>query len=203
MQSRMLFIVNTYEEWNVNNRQQMEARLFLFLALCLQNSFFRVKSGPPTCSSVVTVDRQQVDSDIGCSLSSNLNESGCSDLQPVLLQADDSINSTCIEVAISPGTYSLTTQIRINASIILRAISLGSVVITAREVEGVGSPELTEPFSVLTFVSSAYVEITGLVFEWFPGLINMTDITTVKIENSSFRFVLTTMQLASSASLFY
>ena len=141
-----------------------------------------------SCQNVIKVNRG---AGLDCSATSVLDlvNQTCSDLQDVLMSVslDETSHSfeECIEVIMHPENYVVTEVITIHQNVVLRGIQ--NVMVTFSLNDTLYPPNTRDPYYVLTFADSDYSGISGIDFHTSPGLITFQNVTTVVVEDCSFR----------------
>ena len=162
--------------------------LCVLLQLFLSNSLCQSEDQRAACSVWITVD-QIADSAIDCDTltSSSLVNRTCSDLQAVLssLTHNRTVSSDCIDVLVRQGNYLITEFVSINQNLTLHGE--GNVIVQF-DFSGKFDPRTTtEPHYVLSFSNVDHIELSGIDFIDSPGIITIVSVTTVVVENCSFR----------------
>ena len=139
------------------------------------------------CSNVIEVNSE---TGLDCSgTTHSLVNITCSSLEDVLkrvgiVQMSHSIGE-CIEVIMQPGDYILTELIVVHQNLVLHGTQ--NVTVTFNLNETLYRPNTLDPYYVLMFADSDYSEISGIDFHTSPGIITFQDVTSVTVEDCSFR----------------
>ncbi len=152
----------------------------MFASLCMA-----VASG--YCTTVVTVD-QTLGRVCEC-FSENLAGEVCEDLQCVLTSITNKRtvhnSSECLEVRILPGNYTVSDFLRTDIN--LKVTGTLGVSVTFNFSDQF-DPKLTEmPQYIMQFSNSDSIELRGIEFHDSPGIIAFENVTSVGIENCTFR----------------
>ena len=135
----------------------------------------------------ITVD-PTADSAVDCdTLTGSLANRTCSDLETVLLSLtrNRTVSSDCIDVLVRQGNYLITEFVSINQNLTLHGE--GNVIVHF-DFSGKFDPRrTTEPHYVLSFSYADYIELSGIDFIDSPGIITVVSVTTVVVDNCSFR----------------
>ena len=111
----------------------------------------------------------------------------CGSLQSALefMSASDTTDQNCTVLVISPGLHTLTRNISIRRSVLIRGNnSLVNFVIDKQLLEALTH---VDPIAVLSFEDSLYVSIEGVRFSGSPGFIQLENVTDVSLIKSTFR----------------
>ena len=156
---------------------------------------FHGASGVIHCGSVVTVD-QSTNNTICDESTLELNGT-CSDLQDALLlvaqskpSSGVSLNQTasqsCLEVCVLSGSYVISEFIEFEQqNVAIRGVN--SVEVSFNFSDKFDPTETIDPMYLISFVNTDYAEITGINFSDSPGIITFENVTSVIVQNSSFR----------------
>ena len=133
------------------------------------------------CSVRITVDQSVTDA-------GNCTASGvCSDLQDVLLRVARRavFSPDCVDISVTEGVYLLTEDISISHNLRLRGE--GNVTVRFNFSERSDPRRTSQPHYLLSFSNVSHVELSGLDFYDSPGIITIFSVTSVVVEDCSFR----------------
>ena len=162
--------------------------LCVLVQLFLSNSLCHLEEWRAACSVWITVDPTN-DYVVDCDTmtGSSLVNRTCSDLQAVLLSLtrNRTVSSDCIDVLVKQGYYLITEFVSINQNLTLH--EEGNVIVHFDFSSKFDPRRTTEPHYVLSFSNVDCIELSGIDFIDSPGIITIVSVTTVVVENCSFR----------------
>ena len=160
----------------------------IFVSLSLTRS---VAAQLDHCSVTLRIEPQSPETDFTAGCDGSIGNRTCHDLQTALLslsRGDSPSPGDCTEVLVPSGNHTITEFIAISHHNLSLSGEAGGNVSVRFNFSGKFDPRRTsEPHYVLSFSNADSIRMTGIDFTDSPGIITVLNVSSVEIEECSFR----------------